>query len=71
MLSEDEKEFAMNTTVTYAPQAYEYIRHCKASADGLTIPTIGREVPIEELSPWTWDKVAEHPVSVLFIRMGS
>lgn len=67
MLNEDEKEFAMNTTVTYAPQAYEYIRHCKASADGLTIPTFGREVSIDELSAWTWDKVAEHPVSLFLI----
>lgn len=63
LLTPEEKEFALNTTVTYAPQAYEYIRHCKASEDGLTIPTMGREVPIENLSEWSWDKVAEHPVS--------
>ncbi|CAI7621547.1 hypothetical protein N7533_013140 [Penicillium manginii] len=62
LLSPDEQEFALNTTVTYAPQAYEYIRQCKASEDGLTIPTMGREVAVEELSEWSWDKVAEHPM---------
>ncbi|KAJ5364090.1 uncharacterized protein N7496_009803 [Penicillium cataractarum] len=62
LLSPEEQEFALNTTVTYAPQAYEYIRQCKASEDGLTIPTFGREVPIENLSEWEWNKVAEHPM---------
>lgn len=63
LLTPEEQEFALNTTVTYAPQAYEYIRQCKASEDGLTIPTMGKEVPIDQLSDWSWDKVAEHPVS--------
>ncbi|KAJ5565191.1 hypothetical protein N7513_001433 [Penicillium frequentans] len=62
LLTPEEQEFALNTTVTYAPQAYEYIRQCKASEDGLTIPTLGSEVPVEKLSEWSWDKVAEHPM---------
>lgn len=65
LLSPEEQEFALNTTVTYAPQAYEYIRHCKSSEDGLTIPNHGREVSIDKLSDWQWDQVAEHPVSLL------
>jgi hypothetical protein len=63
LLSPEEQEFALNTTVTYAPQAYEYIRHCKSSEDGLTIPNPGREVSIDNLSDWQWGQVAEHPVS--------
>ncbi|KAJ6078794.1 hypothetical protein N7467_008547 [Penicillium canescens] len=62
LLTPEEQEFALNTTVTYAPQAYEYIRQCKASDDGLTVPTMGKEVPVEKLSEWAWDKVAEHPM---------
>ncbi|KAJ5782869.1 hypothetical protein N7457_004643 [Penicillium paradoxum] len=62
LLDPQEQEFALNTTVTYAPQAYEYIRQCRASEDGLTIPSFGREVPVEKLSQWEWDKVAEHPM---------
>ncbi|KAL1631110.1 hypothetical protein SLS56_004498 [Neofusicoccum ribis] len=63
LLTPEEKEFAMNTTVTYAPQAYEYIRNCKCSADGLTIPTFGKETPLEELSEWTQEHVAEYPLT--------
>ncbi|ETS77215.1 hypothetical protein PFICI_11089 [Pestalotiopsis fici W106-1] len=62
LLTPEEQEFALNTTVTYAPQAYEYIRQCKSSEDGLTIPTLGREVPVDQVSEWQWDKVAEHPM---------
>ncbi|WYZ35462.1 hypothetical protein EsH8_X_000109 [Colletotrichum jinshuiense] len=62
LLSPAEQEFALNTTVTYAPQAYEYIRQCKATEDGLSIASMGNEVPIEQLSEWSWDKVAEHPM---------
>jgi hypothetical protein len=65
LLSREEQEFALNTTVTYAPQAYEYIRHCRSSEDGLTIPTMGKEVLLKELSDFSWDKVAEHPVSLI------
>lgn len=61
----------MNTTVTYAPQAYEYIRNCKSSADGLTISTFGNETPIDQLSEWTQEHVAEYPVrSVTQREMG-
>ncbi|KAF4125335.1 Alpha-ketoglutarate dependent xanthine dioxygenase [Geosmithia morbida] len=43
LLSNEEKEFALNTTVTYAPHAYEYIRQCKATDNGLFISCIGRD----------------------------
>ncbi|KAJ5817874.1 hypothetical protein N7447_007882 [Penicillium robsamsonii] len=62
LLTPEEQEFALNTTVTYAPQAYEYISQCKASEDGLTIPNFGREVPVEDFSEWEWGSVAEHPM---------
>lgn len=65
LLIPEEQEFALNATVTYAPRAYEYIRQCKASEDGLTIPDFGWEVPVEKLSEWAWNKVTEHPVSCL------
>ncbi|CAK7215110.1 hypothetical protein SCUCBS95973_002367 [Sporothrix curviconia] len=62
LLTPEQQEFALNTTVTYAPQAYEYIRHCKSTEDGMTIPTMGRETKAEDLSSWSWNKVAEHPM---------
>lgn len=62
LLTREEQSFAVNTTVQYAPRAYEWIRHCKASADGLTIEKPGREMDLSKLSSWSWDKVHAFPV---------
>jgi hypothetical protein len=62
LLSPDEQEFATNTTVQYAPRAYEWIRDCKATPDGLTIEKMGREKALDQLPEWTWDKVQSFPV---------
>ena len=62
LLSDDEKEFALNTTVQYAPRAYEWILNCKATDDGLTIASSGAEKSLGELPVWTWDKVHAFPV---------
>ena len=62
LLSPEEQEFACNTTVQYAPRAYEWIRNCKASADGLTIESLGREKAFNELLEWNWEEVQAFPV---------
>ncbi|KAI9733894.1 MAG: hypothetical protein M1834_002549 [Cirrosporium novae-zelandiae] len=62
LLSPEEKEFALNTTVQYAPRAYEWMRDCKATADGITIVRTGNEKPLDELPEWTWDKVQAFPM---------
>lgn len=62
LLSAKEQEFAVNTTVQYAPRAYEWMRNCKASPDGLTIEKVGRETPLDQLPPYEWDKVQSFPV---------
>ncbi|KAK8191992.1 alpha-ketoglutarate dependent xanthine dioxygenase [Phyllosticta capitalensis] len=49
LLTPEEKEFALNTTVLYAPRAYEWMRDCKATEDGFTIAKTGREKPLAEL----------------------
>lgn len=63
LLSPEEQEFALNTTVHYAPRAYEWIRDCKATADGLTIANVGAEKDLDELSDFLWDQVQSFPVS--------
>lgn len=63
LLSAAEQEFAMNTTVQYAPRAYEWIKDCKATADGLSIAGRGREKAEKDLAPFTWEKVHSYPVS--------
>jgi hypothetical protein len=62
MLSPKDQEFALNTTVHYAPRAYEMIRNCKATSDGLTIANVGRETPISELPPYDAEKVHSFPM---------
>ncbi|TVY28774.1 putative dioxygenase [Lachnellula hyalina] len=62
LLSPEEQEFACNTTVQYAPRAYEWIRNCKASADGLTIESLGREKAFNELLEWNWEEVQAFPM---------
>ncbi|KAL3472726.1 alpha-ketoglutarate dependent xanthine dioxygenase [Aspergillus californicus] len=62
LLDPNEQEFALNTTVQYAPRAYEWIRDCKASNDGLTIASVGLEKGERELQDWTWDRVHSFPM---------
>ncbi|KAI1339805.1 alpha-ketoglutarate dependent xanthine dioxygenase [Xylariaceae sp. FL0016] len=62
LLSAEEREFALNTTVRYAPRAYEWIRDCKATDDGLTIAKVGKEKNLDELPDWSWDKVHSFPM---------
>ena len=69
LLTSEEQEFALNTTVQYAPRAYEWIRDCKATSDGLGIAKVGDERAPDELPDWTWDKVQAFPVSAF--EMGS
>jgi hypothetical protein len=63
LLSPEEQEFALNTNVQYAPRAYEWIRDCKATSDGLGIVSQEKERPLGDLTPWEWEKVHAHPVS--------
>ncbi|KAK8100124.1 sulfonate dioxygenase [Apiospora kogelbergensis] len=65
LLTDEEKEFALNTTVQYAPRAYEWMLDCKATDDGLTIARPGREKVLEDLPKWSWDNVHAFPVRLL------
>ncbi|KAI5917493.1 sulfonate dioxygenase [Camillea tinctor] len=62
LLTAEEREWAMNTRVQYAPRAYNWIGDCKATADGLTIESQGKEKDFDFLEPWTWDKVHCYPL---------
>lgn len=63
LLTSEEQDFALNTTVQYAPRAYEFIRHCKATDDGLSIVNAGQEMQEADLTPFEWSKVHAFPVS--------
>ena len=62
LLSQNDKEFALNTTVVYAPHPYIYIHKCKATSDGLTMVSEGKEVPLDELPHWEEAKLKKLPM---------
>jgi len=62
LLTADQQAFAKNTTVHYAPRAYEWMKDCKATSDGLTIAKSGREKALTELPPFDEAKVQSFPV---------
>lgn len=64
LLSDEDKEFALNTTVVYAPHPYIYINDCKATSDGLTIESEQppKEADFKELPPWEESKVKRLPL---------
>ncbi|KAK9474404.1 uncharacterized protein V1510DRAFT_412138 [Dipodascopsis tothii] len=61
-LSPEEKEFALNTTVVYAPHPYIFISPAKATSDGLTMVSEGKELPLDELPEWEDSKVKRLPL---------
>ncbi|KAK9332592.1 hypothetical protein V1520DRAFT_334550 [Lipomyces starkeyi] len=61
-LSDEDKEFALNTTVVYAPHPYIFISPAKATSDGLTMVSEGKELPLDELPEWEQSKVKRLPL---------
>lgn len=62
LLSDEDKEFALNTTVVYAPHPYIFISTAKATSDGLTMVSEGKETPLDELPPWEDSKIKRLPM---------
>ncbi|CAN3364087.1 hypothetical protein DICA1_E16556 [Diutina catenulata] len=61
-LSTDDKEFALNTTVEYAPHPYIFIGPARATSDGLTMESEGKETPLDQLPEWVPEKVKRLPM---------
>ncbi|AOA63996.1 hypothetical protein PP7435_CHR3-0885 [Komagataella phaffii CBS 7435] len=62
LLSPEDKEKALNTTVVYAPHPYIFIGKTKATSDGLTIVSEGKEIGLDKLPPWEESKVKKLPM---------
>lgn len=62
LLSKQDRELALNTTVVYAPHPYIYIGSSKATSDGLTMVSEGKEPPFSELPEWEEAKVKKLPL---------
>ncbi|KAK7208398.1 hypothetical protein BZA70DRAFT_273635 [Myxozyma melibiosi] len=61
-LSDELKQFALGTTVVYAPHPYIYISGAKATSDGFTMVSEGLETPLDELPPWEDAKIKRLPL---------
>lgn len=61
-LSIEEKEFALHTLVEYAPHPYIFISPAKATKDGLTMVSDGKEIPFSDLPEWESSKVKKLPM---------
>lgn len=62
LLSPEEQKKALGTTVVYAPHPYIFISPARATSDGLTMVSEGKELPFDELPPWEETKVKELPL---------
>ncbi|ODV77110.1 Clavaminate synthase-like protein [Suhomyces tanzawaensis NRRL Y-17324] len=61
-LSEEDKAFALATTVEYAPHPYIVISPAGATSDGLTMVSEGKEIPFDKLPEWEASKVKKLPM---------
>lgn len=61
-LSPEEKQFALATTVEYAPHPYIFISPAKATKDGLTMVSEGKEHSFDELPEWEESKIKKLPM---------
>ncbi|VEU21737.1 DEKNAAC102319 [Brettanomyces naardenensis] len=62
LLSDEDKQFALNTTVVYAPHPYIFIHEAKATSDGLTMVSEGKEMSLDELPKWEESKIKKLPM---------
>lgn len=61
-LSDEEKQFALNTTVEYAPHPYIFISPARAEKDGLTMVSEGLENKFSDLPEWEESKIKKLPM---------
>jgi alpha-ketoglutarate-dependent taurine dioxygenase len=61
-LSEEDKKFALNTTVEYAPHPYIFISPAGATSDGLTMVSENKEFAFDKLPEWEASKVKHLPM---------
>ena len=61
-LSDENKQFALNTKVEYAPHPYIFISPAGATSDGLTMVSEGKEIPFDKLPQWEESKIKKLPM---------
>ena len=62
LLSPELKDIVYNSKIEYAPHCFEWISTAHSTRLGHTIETEGLEKPLDQLKPWTQDKVCTYPM---------
>lgn len=62
LLSDEDQKIALGTTVEYAPHPYIFISPARATSDGLTMVSEGKETPLNELPEWEESKIKKLPM---------
>ncbi|KAH3902787.1 TauD/TfdA dioxygenase family protein [Saccharomycodes ludwigii] len=62
LLSDEDKELALHSTVVYAPHPYIFISPAGATADGLTMVSEGKEMALDKLPEWEEKYVKKLPL---------
>ncbi|ODQ64920.1 Clavaminate synthase-like protein [Nadsonia fulvescens var. elongata DSM 6958] len=62
LLSEEDKKQALGTTVVYAPHPYIYISEAKATWDGISMHSEGKELSFDDLPEWETEKIKRLPL---------
>lgn len=62
LLSEKDKKTALGTIVEYAPHPYIFISPARATSDGITMVSEGKETGLDKLPEWEQSKVKKLPM---------
>ncbi|KAG5358403.1 putative dioxygenase [Yarrowia sp. B02] len=62
LLSPEDQKLALESTVVYAPHPYIFISPAKATDDGLTMVSEGKEMALDKLPEWEESKVKRLPM---------
>ena len=62
LLDEETRNIVLHSRVEYAPHAFRWIFPAKPMFLGHSLETEGKEVPLDQLPPWTRDKICIYPM---------
>lgn len=62
ILSDEDKKMVLGTKVVYPPHPFIWINDARATSDGLTMVSEGKEIPMSELPEWEESKLKVFPL---------
>jgi len=62
LLTPELREIVYNSKIEYAPHCFEWMSRAHSTRLGHSIETEGLEKPLDQLKPWTKDKICTYPM---------